>query len=188
MALSSTQRRIILKAIYDKILSSGGIDHILPSPQKFVDVADFWALNNPKLTQKEIETTPIVYCVISRPRFEDENPIEEGCEDNPLTYYNYRFRLFHQHFETRMDETDAPDDFLKRINQSYELFLDAIDSLKAVFQGIQPVEGFPTDSVNLTSLIQENDNEDIVFSNEFNEGAEVTGFYTDLICKVEVLI
>lgn len=186
MALSRENRQIILKAIFDKTTPIISVGYVLPTPQIFEDAADFWALNNPMLTEKEIKTTPVAFVMISRKRFEDEDPIEEGCEENPLTFYDYNFRLFRQVFPARVDQTLTLDDFLKRLNSSYELFCDAIDELKAAFQGEQPIDGLPSGFYVAThSLTQDDYNQDIV---DCEEVPGIKGFYADLQSKVEVLI
>lgn len=181
--MTGAERRIILKALFDKTHALSGIGYVLPSPHKFIDTAEFWALLEPKLTQKAIETTPIAYVMISRVRFEDENPIEEGCADNPLTFYDYNFRVFRQFFPNRFNESDS---FLKRINDSYESFLDAIDALKGAFLGEQIITGLPNGwTVESNSLTQSDFNQDLT---ESEEVSGVTGFYADLQCRISVLI
>jgi hypothetical protein len=184
--MNRTNRQIILKALFDKISQISEAGYVLPAPQIFVDAADFWALADPKITQKEIETTPVAYLMISRRRFEDEDPVEEGCEDNPLTFYDYNFRLFRQFYPDRVDESETPNDFLKRLNSSYETFCDAIDALKSAFQGVLPVDNLPEGwLVETNSLTQDDENQDIV---ESEEVPGVVGFLTDLGCRAAVLI
>lgn len=135
MSLTSEIELSTRKALAVKMANVGEAGHIIPSPIYFADRADFFATNDPKLTQKEIETTPVVFCLMSLLKFEDSPA--EGCAGEPLVRLTYNFYFFREYGFERADESETPDAFLKRNLKSYNLFLKAILDARIEFLGIQ---------------------------------------------------
>jgi hypothetical protein len=184
MSFTGSNELSIREKIAEKIALSGLL-FVVPSPLYFKSKADFWSVLAPKLNQKEIEKTPIMFCSISFLRFEDD--VSEGCEDEPLLNLFYNLHLFREYDFVRMQESGAPTNFLKRILKSERDFINAQMNLRQEFLGINPliVPVLPNMEIETNPLVQ-ND-----FAEEKNPSAYiegVDGFNADLELKVSVFI
>lgn len=186
MSISGADELVIRKAIADKIALVAGAETVVPSPIYFSDKSDFWATVAPKVTQKDIETSPVEFCAISYLRFEDIT--EEGCEDEPMVALYYNFHVFREYERTREDETPTPDEFLKKVLKAEREFMNVLFGVREAFLGIQPlpIAELPDNySVETNSLTQE----DFADEKEPNRYVGFTdGFSADLVARVEVLI
>src|SRR6185369_10958880 len=156
MSLTSEIELSIRKALAEKMANVTDAGHIIPTPVFFVEKADFFATVNPLSTQDLIEETPAVFCCISLLKFEDS--VKEGCADEPLVRLTYNFYFFRQYDLERADETNAPDDFLKKNLKSYNLFIKALLDARVEFLGVQNLisADFPDNfDIKTNRLVQE---------------------------------
>lgn len=184
MSISGADELIIRKAIADKLAKVSGVENVVPSPIYFIDRIDFWATVNPKVTQKDIETSPVSFCAISYLRFEDV--IQEGCEDEPMVALFYNLHVFREYEYTREDENLTPDAFLKKVLKAEREFMDVLFGIRSAYLGIQPLLGLP---VNYTAETNSLTQEDFADEKEPNRYVGFTeGFSADLVLRVEILI
>jgi hypothetical protein len=138
MSLTAEIELSIRKALAEKMANVGAAGYIIPAPVFFVDKADYFAVIKSLIldTQKELELTNVVFCVITLLKFEDSKA--EGCGDEPLCRLTYNFHFFSQYDNERADESEiAPDEFLKKTLKSYNQFIKALLDARNEFLGIQ---------------------------------------------------
>lgn len=155
MSLTAEHEIIIRRAVATKMANVSDAGFIIPAPIFFVDKADFQAqINSLALdTQKELELASIAFCSISLFKFEDSPA--EGCADQPLVRLTYNFYFFREFDLERADETETPDDFLKKTLKSYNSFVKAVLDARNEFLGLQSVPDLPEGfEVNTNSLTQ----------------------------------
>lgn len=184
MSLSGEDELNIRRAIAEKVAGVPGVGFVIPSPVSFVEKADFFATFDPKLTQKEIETTNIQFCAISFLKFEDVP--EEGCEDEPMIALIYNLHVFSEYDFERADESGTPDSFLKGVLKSERAFLNALFAIRQEFLGIQPLDNLPDGYTGETNSVEQQD-----FAEEKERSRLVgstDGFFADLTLRVEILI
>lgn len=185
MGLTSAVELEIRKQLAAKMALVEDAGHILPSPLFFADKSDFFAVVNPLVTQKQIESTPAAFCSISLLKFEDSP--SEGCADEPLVRLTYNFYFFREIFTEREDETETPDDFLKLLLKSHNSFIKTVLDARIQFLGLADLIGnFPAGFYIMTNSLSQP---------EFNEEKEVCRYITDaeghsvdLQSVIEVLI
>src|SRR5688500_6176007 len=154
MSLTAEVELEIRKQLAAKMALVPDAGHVLPSPLFFADKADFFAVVDTQLTQKQIELEPAAFCAISLLKFEDSP--SEGCADEPLVRLTYNFYFFREIFPEREDEAETSDDFLKLLLKSYNSFIMAILDARTQFLGLSPLTGdFPAGvDVKTNSLSQ----------------------------------
>lgn len=186
MSLTAENELTIRAAVHAKCAAAEGIGDVLPSPIFFVDKADFFAAAAPQITKKAIETTVVNFCLITLLRFEDENPVVEGCEDQPLVSLTYNLYLFRQYDFERVDETSVPDAFNKKLLKAERDFLKTFFGLRNIFLGNQTLEGLPANfAVSGNSAAQ---SEFLGVAAECRYIPDIIGFSADLQTKIEVRI
>lgn len=136
MGLTGENELSIRRALDAKLSNIDEIGYIIPSPISFNDKSDFFATVDASVnTQKEIETSGVAFCLFDLIKREDSPP--EGCGDEPLVRLTYNFYFFRQYDLERVDQSETPDEFLKRNLISYNTFIGTIFSAFNEFQGIQ---------------------------------------------------
>lgn len=188
MPLSTAQLLIIRQAIADKIALAGLV--CFPTAIYFAGANDFWQQVAPKVTQKDIETTPIAAVWIRYLRFEDagDNPNipNAGEADSPVTTRFYELTVFRSQSRQRLDETITPDAFKKRLLKTEIEIETDIENLTGEFRGVQILTGLAEDDSAVretNSLVQ---NEFIESETECEFIKNVTGSQVKLICAVKI--
>ncbi|MEO5859177.1 MAG: hypothetical protein ABIR33_09540 [Pyrinomonadaceae bacterium] len=133
--ITPEQELTVRRALATKIATavSGSGFEVMPSPVLFGGLEDYWAVVDPKVTQKLIETTAVKVITISFLGFADDPT--EGSDHSPLTRFQYGFNIFRRYSYLRADQTATPDDFDKKLLVSHSEFMAAVLNLKAAFQG-----------------------------------------------------
>lgn len=157
MSLSAADLKTTLAYLKTKCLTDAVyLDFVLPSPQKFNNKADFFAVMKASNdTQKEIDTD-LVRCLWMRRLRHSYSDLEA---EPFVMYYHIGFSLFSEELEAkRLDETATPDAFNKLLLKTYQEHWDAIDSLLTQFEQPENVGVDNTDVIRLqqTDFTQEN--------------------------------
>ncbi len=135
MSLTPENELAVRRAIGEKLAGVAGIGFVLPAPLYFTERADFWANLSPKLTQKDIETTAIEFCVVYPLIFEDDP--KQGGLDEPLIYFTYELYLFQERNFKRKDESVGADAFDKKLLKTHTDFIALWLNVRAAFSGKQ---------------------------------------------------
>lgn len=180
MTLKSQQNLIILEYLASIAASIPECGFVVPAPIDFKSVENFWANLNPKLTQKEIETSEIALTTLTMSRL-PQRPPADG--DAWIFYYN--FHVFRRYTLERTDETAVGGSFLRKTLKSYTLFIKAILDLSAAFYEEQPIEGLGEEVVEIYAQL--GDAEDFIEENEPGRYIEtVNGFGADVPVTVTI--
>jgi hypothetical protein len=186
--ITPAQELTVREALTTKIgtaVAGSGFE-VMPSPVLFGGVEEYWAVVDPKLTRKAIETTPVKLITITFVGFADSE--EDGSDHSPLTGFQYGLNVFHQYSYQRVDQTETPDDFDKKMLVSYAAFVAALLNLKAAFQGKSNLAELAGDDFAIkrtTSLTQPEEAED---REESLYVAGISGHQTRLIENVELML
>lgn len=146
-------RKHLAEQLIAPALPTGG--RVIPAPIYFNDKEDYWATIEEVsyTTQPEIEQAQIIFCSLYFVNFIDL----EGKPDSPLVGLLYELHLFCEYDSTRLDETDTPDEFDKKMLLRHNAFVACCLNLKEAFQGNRNIPGLtPGDYVvsRTTSLTQ----------------------------------
>lgn len=156
---------------------------VMPGPIRFQDKADFNASAGDAAltTQKEIRSSEAAITVITFAR-----PPQKPERHGGYWTYLYNFYLFREYDSERLDETETPDDFRRRVVKSYYDFVAAVIGLHNQFQEerqIPEISGRVRDAVARLEGGED-------FIDEFVECRYITGavgFAVDLSVEVKVL-
>lgn len=154
------------------------------SPLEFLDKADLFSNFNPKTTQREIETTLVGLTTVRQIR-----PVSRPEVHGGVFEYLFSYNLFREYSRERLDETETPDDFRKRVQKSRYEFDSAIEQLTTVLEEETDI----TDAFDFTGVVeavaQMERSEDFIRENEpadFILDTNVTGFTAELPVLVRV--
>jgi hypothetical protein len=180
MTLNGDQNLIILEYLVAVAADISECGYIVPAPIRFESMDNFWANLNPKTTQKDVETSEIAFTTLTMLRMPRKPPA-----DGDAWEYYYNFHVFRRYTLERADETETPDDFLKRTLKSYTLFLKAVLDLNAAFYQEQVIEGLGSEVVEVYAQLA--DANDFFEENEPGRYLEtVNGFGADVPITVTV--
>lgn len=188
MSLTDSEELEIRKALALKAMNVPSAGFIIPAPIFFVKREDFFkGISSLVLdTQKKLELTDVVFCVITLRKFEDSK--SEGCGDEPLCRLTYNFYFFQEYDSELGDESGAPDEFLKSTLKSYNDFIKTILQARNEFLGIQnlPSAEIPENFDIKTNPFEQDDY--IVEKGKCRYIPGVKGHSIDLQTVVQVLI
>ena len=180
MTLTSEQNLIILEYLASVAAGIPECGLVVPAPISFKSIESFWANLNPKLTQKDIETSEIALTTLTMPRSPSMPP-----KDGDAWTYFYNFHVFRRYTLERANEAAASGDFLRRTLKSYTLFLKAVLDLNAEFYEERPIEGLGEEIVEIYAQLA--DAEDFFNENEPGRYLEtVNGYGADVPITVTI--
>lgn len=159
----------------------------IPAPIQFENRAAYFSnVSGLNLTmQKPLETTPVKFCAISiLLPFEDENPIEDGCSDAPLTTITYNFYVFRQYEAMRENEADS---FLTKTLKSYNEFIKTVLDLRTQFLGENEIGGISSDLIVTTNPVTPGDFIEEFEPSKYFRKENVFGHSTNLQLRINVL-
>lgn len=130
-------RQRIAEDLVAPVLPAGG--RVIPAPIYFNDKEDYWATveSVSYATQPDIEKAHIMFCSLYLSSFADI----EGPPDSPLFGLTYELYLFSQYDPERLDETETPDEFDKKMLLRHNAFVACCLGLKEAFQGNRTLAG-----------------------------------------------
>lgn len=183
----SAQNLLDISEAQCTLIESAGISTAIPSPQHFSTKAAFFNSNDSDQdTKDEIDTTLIDAVWVKYVNFEDVAGDEEDAQaiEAPVRYINYEFEYFSEATQERLDETETPDAFDKRVSKIYHEHVAGVMALLDEFQGTNPIPALASDFpvAETVSLTQVEPTED----NVLGTYVPVLGLKTKLICQVRV--
>lgn len=156
---------------------------VCPAPVMFADKSDFQknAGDHSLDTQKEIETSDAALTVITFAKLPRKPERHAGY----WTYF-YNLYIFREYDAERLDESETPDEFRKKLLKSYADFVSAILGLHTQFEEETPLE---TASARILECFAqfENTDEFIAEDEPCRYIPGVRGFSADVPLEVKIL-
>lgn len=183
MTLSPEEFLIVARVLAEIAAGIPECGFVNISPLHFTDKADFQAnvADSAINTREKIETGIVALTTLTLAK-SPEKPAEHG---EPWVY-TFNYNVFREASKKRLDETEVPDEFQKKILKTYYDFLTAILKLNAAFGGEEnPIEGMPeTISEVVVELAEVG--EDISEDEPGRYIQSVNGFSADVSVKVSI--
>lgn len=183
MTLSPEEFLIVAQSLCEIAAGIPECGYVNVSPISFVDKADFQANIGASAmnTQKRIETTQIALTTLTLSK-----PPRKPETHGEAWEYTFNFNVFRETGKTRLDETNTPDAFRKKVLKSYYDFLSAVMNLQAAFGSEEmPIAGLPETIIEAVAELGSEDG--IIAENEPCRYLEtVGGFSTDIEILVSI--
>lgn len=183
MTLSPEEFLIVARALAGKAADIPECGFVNISPMSFVDKADFqanigdMAMN----TRTMIETANVALTTLTL-----RNPPQKPESHGEPWVYTFNYNVFRESSKKRLDESNTPDEFQKKILKSYYDFLTAVLNLNAVFGSEETaIDGLP--ETILEATVELTDADDVIAEDEPGRYIRsVSGFSADVSVKVSI--
>lgn len=183
MSLSPEEFLIVARALAGKAADIPECGFVNISPIVFADKADFSAnaSDSAMNTRAMIETANVALTTLTL-RNAPQKPEAHG---EPWVY-TFNYNIFRETNKKRLDETEVPDEFQKKILKTYYDFLTAVLGLNAAFGSEETsIAGLPETIAEAVVVLATADD----FISEDEPGryiGSVSGFSADVPVKVSI--